>query len=31
MSTYHLLDGERFLQKPILNADLVKRIEKIVP
>jgi DNA-binding response OmpR family regulator len=28
---YCKLDGERFLQKPISNVDLVKRIEKIIP
>jgi DNA-binding response OmpR family regulator len=28
---YCKLDGERFLQKPISNIDLVKRIEKIIP
>jgi DNA-binding response OmpR family regulator len=28
---YCRLDGERFLQKPISNVDLVKRIEKIIP
>jgi DNA-binding response OmpR family regulator len=28
---YCTLDGERFLQKPISNVDLVKRIEKIIP
>jgi CheY-like chemotaxis protein len=27
---YCRLDGERFLQKPISNMNLVKRIEKIV-
>jgi CheY-like chemotaxis protein len=28
---YCKLDGERFLQKPISNVDLVKKIEKIIP
>lgn len=28
---YCKLDGKRFLQKPISNVDLVKRIEKIIP
>ena len=28
---YCKLDGERFLQKPISNVDLVKRVEKIIP
>jgi DNA-binding response OmpR family regulator len=28
---YCKLDGERFLQKPISNVDLVKKIEKILP
>jgi DNA-binding response OmpR family regulator len=28
---YCKLDGERFLQKPISNVDLVKKIDKILP